>query len=56
MPRRRRRDNKRCRPTKGSCENILLVQFDVMYDIDVEIDEDSVEIEVLDVDDIDDII
>lgn len=56
MGRRRRPDKKRRCPKPGSCENLLLVQFDVIYDVDVEIDEDSIEVEVLDIDNINDII
>ncbi|MFW5981888.1 MAG: hypothetical protein ACOCQO_01625 [Halanaerobiaceae bacterium] len=49
----RRRPERPDRCKKGSCRNLLLVEFDVLFDVDVEIIDNSVEVEVIDIDAID---
>lgn len=51
LNRRRKRRPERCK--KGSCRNLLLVEFDVLFDVDVAILDESVAIQVIDIDAVD---
>ncbi len=54
--RRRRRDDCKKKKAIGSCCQLLAVEFDVLFDVEAEIIDDSLDIEVLDIDDFDDLL
>ena len=45
----RRRDDRRCRNTKASFDALLCVEFDVVFDVDAAIDEGSITVEAVEI-------
>lgn len=54
MSGRRCHHNRRCPKAKGSFEQLLCVEFDVIFEVAADIDEGSITVSAIDIDDNDD--